>query len=154
MTAHAAEPGNGMCRLCLRDLYVYGFGDKPYCDPCRLLLQRHPGVDPATVPNGRSERLPQEQPSSDPGWADGTQACLGAPIELFEHRTLHNVAIPAEVRQVAELFCANCPILQRCRKEADERQFLGIWGGQWRSYSMRVHRYTVRDLIRERETAA
>lgn len=154
MTNHAADPGNGMCKLCLRDLFQFGLGDKPYCNACRLLLQRHPGVDPATVSNGRTERLPQERPSSDPHWADDGAACAGAPGELFEHRLLRNPSIAAEVRQVAELFCGNCPIMQRCRAEADAHEFLGVWGGQWRYYDNHGHRYAARDLIREKETAA
>jgi len=155
MTKRAKERGNGMCRLCLRDLFRFGHGDVPYCDACLLMLHRHPAdVDPATLKNGRTERLPQERPLSDPAWADDA-ACVGMPIELFEYRKLDTEAIPVEIRQAAALFCAHCPILARCRTEADAHEYVGLWGGQWRRYAAsRSHDYVVRDLLAELDDVA
>ena len=154
MTNHALEPGNGMCRLCLRDLFRFGYGETLYCDACRRLLRRRPDVDPATLKNGFTERLPQERPCRDPRWADGA-ACEGAPGELFDHRTLATDDIPLEIRQAAALFCAHCPILDRCRAEADEHEYEGLWGGQWRRYAAsRSHDYVVRDLLAELDEVA
>ena len=150
MTETAHGPGKGLCRGCLRDLFLHGRGESTYCEACKLTIARHPDRDPRTIPNGRTEVLPQEMPVRDRRWDEGA-ACLDMPPELFEPYTMQNATVPEEIRRAAELCCARCPILERCRAEADEHEYLGLWGGQLRHYLRSVgegrHVYTARDLI-------
>lgn len=137
-----------MCKLCLRDLFRYGHSGAEHCEACALLLRRHPDrEDPTTVRNGRSERLPQEREVDDPFW-DLDAGCFGAPGELFEPRQLPNKEVPRDIRRTAQDYCARCPILMRCRAEADAHQYLGLWGGQWRQHlRYGTYDYRVRNLI-------
>lgn len=148
-----------MCRLCLRDLFVYGKGEALICEACKLLRDRHPDRDPSTIRNGRTERLPQERPFIDRSWVEvsADAPCASVPSYLFEPITLKNQFVPAEVQQAAKVCCARCPILERCRAIADAHEFEGVWGGQLRYYRSTKHSvvYTVRDLLDvELETAA
>lgn len=131
MTNFAAERGDGMCRLCLRDLFRHGHAGHLYCDACLTLLRRKPGVDPATVSNGRTERILQERPASDPSWRDDA-LCHDAPAELFMARPLVNARVPDSIRAAAHDYCDVCPVRVQCGAEADEHRYAGLWGGSWR----------------------
>lgn len=120
-----------LCVGCLRDMNKYGDPASRYCDACHLAIRRYPDRDLRDIPNGRSEVMLCERPIVDPTWR--TEAsCNGAPPELFEPRDLGNGSTPPEARDVARVFCAHCPVIERCAAEADAHRYEGIYGGSWR----------------------
>ncbi len=158
MTNFTREPGDGQCHLCLRDLFVHGKYNSQHCEACELLLRRHPGRDLSTMRNGRTERLLQEQPVAHWGWRRDAD-CAGAPGELFWQEVPPGANIPEEIQLAAEVFCADCPVREWCAAEADEHEYVGLWGGAWRWYGGQSSRrrgfYRVRDMLaREPERVA
>ncbi len=59
------------------------------------------------------------------GWRDGA-ACAGAPTEVFFPESEREREGAAEV---AERFCAACPVRVACRENADLNRDWGIRGG-------------------------
>jgi len=150
MTTTTSLRGEGLCRLCYRDLYQHGYYNSPLCDACLTLTRRSPGRDVTTIRNGRTELVPQERPIRDWTWRDYAN-CIGAPIELFCRTLAGTARFPAEIGQAATVFCRGCPVFDQCRAEADEHKYEGLWAGAWRRLksdgSHKASVYTVRDLL-------
>lgn len=143
--------GNGLCRGCLRNLMLYGMGENPFCESCRTALKHRPTLEGLWRRKGRpSERVPQEFDIADPSWRRLAQ-CRDVPIELFAPRPLDEANSP-ELRDVARVFCARCPVREECAAEADAHEYLGIWGGSFRRYTARdrhAREYRVHSLLDE-----
>jgi hypothetical protein len=54
-----------------------------------------------------------------------------SPDAFFDHRMVGGRPA-AQAYRVARHFCATCPVINSCRREAEARGEVGIWGGQWR----------------------
>ena len=77
-----------------------------------------------TVPVGRT-------------WRESA-ACTGANPRLFDERPSlapRKWGIPAELVEVAETFCRQCPVRAQCGAEADANEYSGIAGGAYRCAS-------------------
>jgi hypothetical protein len=142
--------GNGLCRGCLRDLFTQGTPDSPYCIACQRTVKTG-GRPLYMIPNGRSEVLPQERPIDDTTWR--TLADCGETDDpRFEPVPMLNGQLPPMIRDAALAYCAECPVLDACMSEADDHEYLGLWGGSYRyythatSYGQRTM-YGVRDLL-------
>jgi hypothetical protein len=66
-------------------------------------------------------------------WQD-LAACRDEPWQQFftENQTA--------ARAVAEKFCADCPVRQRCSEAADRRREVGVWAGSLRTRHPAYHR--------------
>ena len=69
--------------------------------------------------------------------------CNGAPPEWFEEVQFRGPVkyVPIEIEDVARKFCRHCPVLARCRAEADANPTLtGVLGGVYRTWSRKTYR--------------
>jgi hypothetical protein len=42
--------------------------------------------------------------------------------------------VPTRISDLAQIFCHDCPVRERCLQEAQERRRTGLWGGHWIFY--------------------
>lgn len=89
--------------------------------------------------------------------ADGN--CAGADWRLFEPPDEHRERYPYPPRAVeAARYCHDCPVIDRCRRDADTGHETGVWAGQWRSGMGRKYRAVpivpLPDLNRRRRRVA
>lgn len=125
--------GRGMCRGCKRDLYFHGTGPvSPYCSTCQHTRKRT-DVPLHKLANGRTEVIPQERETADGSWR-GDAACRLTEDPGFGIFTLINERMPAEVVAANERYCAQCPVKDMCTREADDHEYIGLWGGSYRHY--------------------
>lgn len=124
--------GRGLCRGCLRDLFLYGDPGSRYCGACLKSKRTHPDVALADMRNGRSEILPAERPIADGSWR-ASSFCWGAPLEPFESAdTAVSQHVPRAAYDTVAQYCAHCPVLDQCGAEADDHEYPGVWGGAYR----------------------
>lgn len=82
------------------------------------------------------QRLMLDRPTlNDP---EDRPACAGLYTEfLFDHREGRRGAraVPEEIQRSALRFCADCPLVEKCRAEGDATREEGLWGGVYRRWS-------------------
>jgi hypothetical protein len=64
-------------------------------------------------------------------WFDHAACRDGSLEEFFEHRVVGGRP-SHHAYAAARRYCARCPVLSSCRREADRHGDVGLWGGQWR----------------------
>lgn len=71
--------------------------------------------------------VPQLRPGHEP-------ACNGASEDFVVDDVISRALITA-MTELAERYCARCPVLALCRGVADQRREVGLWAGALRYYS-------------------
>jgi hypothetical protein len=64
-------------------------------------------------------------------WFDHAACRDGSLDEFFDHRVLGGRP-SHHAYAAARRYCAHCPVVSSCRREADAHGDVGLWGGQWR----------------------
>lgn len=90
-----------------------------------------------------------ETPIDQGRWRERAR-CKEAPPGLFEEVLFRGPVkyVPVEIEDVARKFCRHCPVLARCRDEADANPTLtGVLGGQYRTWSKSQKTYRIYDIL-------
>lgn len=85
-------------------------------------------------------------------WQDDA-LCHDAPTELFFPDVRAGSNPHLSVGPVAEHWCRVCPVRAQCGEFADEYRLVGLWGGVWRTISVRSS-YTRLPLVADAARAA
>ena len=63
--------------------------------------------------------------------------CVDAPTELFFPDVQPGSNPHRSVGPVAKHWCQLCPVREQCGAFADQHRLVGLWGGAWRTVSIR-----------------
>lgn len=69
-------------------------------------------------------------------WRDHA-ACIGADPNLFTETHDRTTDAVDQRQRTALRHCLHCPVRDECGAEADENNWVGIWGGIYRTQSSR-----------------
>ncbi len=70
----------------------------------------------------------------DPNWTRRA-ACRGSDPEIFfPVGRLDGEHTYQQARLVARAYCARCPVLRECHRQAERTASQGVWAGAWRPY--------------------
>lgn len=83
--------------------------------------------------------LPDTRSWRDGLWRDHA-ACRGADPELFAPVDITKPDTVPAARETARRYCASCPVLAECGRDADSRRHSGLWAGAWRTTQPTYHR--------------
>lgn len=141
----------GLCRYCLREMWngkripagKCRSTDRGFCATCERWIQRY-NEDPRLSKFSVAEQVPAERAESGVGWKDSPdRRCADLPTQFFaaeldsddpefvELTTHERKEQWAQRRSIAVTLCGSCPFITRCRTNAQQMGYEGLWGGVW-----------------------
>lgn len=93
---------------------------------CRICKRQQERSDTTTLPGTAPRPI-----IADRGVIDNAN-CAGADLRDF-FPAENEQGIPERARRAARVYCAGCPMRQRCGDQATAARDQGLWGGAWRT---------------------
>ncbi|GAA2773724.1 WhiB family transcriptional regulator [Saccharopolyspora taberi] len=110
---------------------------------CRICRQHQERSDTIILPGTAPQSI-----VADRGVIENA-ACAGADLTDF-FPAEGEQGIPERACRAARVYCARCPMRQRCGDQATAARDQGLWGGAWRSVdSAFKNRYRITLLVEE-----